>query len=167
MRRPSRTHRPSRPARLRLALAVSLALVAALGLVSLPSSPKAQAAVRTAALVGSLQSELGCPDDWQPQCATTELAKDPTGTTYSAVFSVPQGSWEYKVALNDSWDESYRADGTKGGPTARCVLAGADRDPGGLRRHAPTRRPSPRPISAAIGSPPRTGGWPPTACATV
>ena len=28
------------------------------------------------ALVGSLQSELGCPGDWQPECADTELAFD-------------------------------------------------------------------------------------------
>ena len=119
-----RSPRPRRSSRsVRLAIAVSLALVAALGLVSLPSTP-AQAAVRTAALVGSLQSELGCPGDWQPECATTELAKDATGTTYSAVFSVPQGSWEFKVALNDSRDESYRADGTKGDANSPLVLAG-------------------------------------------
>ena len=122
MRRPPRTRRSNRT--VRLALALSLALVAALGLVSLPPSLSAQAAVRTAALVGSLQSELGCPGDWQPDCAQTELAKDPSGTTYSAVFSVPQGSWEFKVAINDSWDESYRADGTKGDANSPLVLAG-------------------------------------------
>jgi hypothetical protein len=74
-------------------------------------------------LVGSLQSELGCPADWQPACAQTEHAKDP-GTTYSAVFSLPKGSWDFKVALNDSWDESYRADGTKGDSNSPLVLAG-------------------------------------------
>ena len=122
MHRPPRTRRSNRT--VRLALALSLALVAALGLVSLPPSLSAQAAVRTAALVGSLQSELGCPGDWQPDCAQTELAKDPTGTTYSAMFSVPQGTWEYKIAINDSWDESYGADGTKGESNSPLVLAG-------------------------------------------
>ena len=54
------------------ALAVAgVGLVAAVG-------PPAAAADRTVALVGSLQSELGCPGDWQPDCAATELA--PTGT---------------------------------------------------------------------------------------
>ena len=33
---------------------------------------------RTFALVGSLQSELGCAGDWDPACAETELV--PTGT---------------------------------------------------------------------------------------
>ena len=133
--RSPRSRRTNRSAR--LALAVSLALIAALGLVSLPQPLPAQAADRTAALVGSLQSELGCPGDWQPSCAQTELAKDPTGTTYSAVFSVPQGSWEFKVAINDSWDESYRADGTKGDVEQPAGARRPDRDPGGLRRHHP------------------------------
>jgi hypothetical protein len=127
--RSPRSRRTNRSAR--LALAVSLALIAALGLVSLPQPLSAQAADRTAALVGSLQSELGCSADWQPSCGQTELAKDPSGTTYSAVFSVPQGSWEFKVAINDSWDESYRADGTKGESNSPLVLAG----PTEIRRH--------------------------------
>ncbi len=117
-----RTRRPNGTAR--LAFAITLALIAALGLVSVPQAETALAAERTAALVGSLQSELGCPADWQPACAQTELAKDPVGTTYSAVFSLPKGSWDYKVALNDSWDESYRADGTKGDSNSPLVLAG-------------------------------------------
>ncbi len=57
------------------------------------------------ALVGSLQSELGCPGDWQPECAATELIDN--GTTWTATFVIPAGNWEYKVALNDTWDESY------------------------------------------------------------
>ncbi|HEY5979961.1 MAG TPA: alpha-amylase family glycosyl hydrolase, partial [Microlunatus sp.] len=126
-------HRPPHPRRprirrpggtARLALTITLALIAALGLVSLPQPPDAQGADRTAALVGSLQSELGCPEDWQPACAQTELAKDAAGDTFSGVFSIPQGSWEFKVALNDSWDESYRADGTQGDANSPLVLAG-------------------------------------------
>ena len=122
MRRPSPSRRPSGTAR--LALAVTLALIAALGLVSLPPAPTARAAERTAAWVGSFQSELGCPGDWQPTCARTELAKDHAGTTYSAVFTVPEGRWEFKVALDDAWEESYRADGTKGEANTPLVLAG-------------------------------------------
>jgi len=61
------------------------------------------------ALVGSLQSVLGCPGDWQPECAGTELLDN--GTTWEATFVIPAGSWEYKVALNDTWDESYGASG--------------------------------------------------------
>ena len=79
---------------------------------------------RTVALVGSLQSELGCSDDWQPDCAATELTLTETEGVYSAEFEVPAGSYEYKVALDDAWDEAYGLDGgadniplTVAGPT--------------------------------------------------
>ncbi|WCM55477.1 pullulanase-type alpha-1,6-glucosidase [Microbacterium sp. EF45047] len=82
----------------------------------------AAAADRTVALVGDLQSELGCPADWAPDCAATDLA--PTGApgVYSAAFEVPAGSYQYKVALNDSWDESYGLDG--GGENIPLTIAG-------------------------------------------
>ncbi len=71
----------------------------------------AAAADRTFALVGSLQSELGCSADWQPDCTQTSL--QPTGTegVSAAEFEVPAGSYEYKVAVNGTWDESYGLDG--------------------------------------------------------
>lgn len=65
----------------------------------------------TYALVGSLQSELGCAEDWAPACAETELA--PTGTpgVVSAEFTIPAGAYEYKVAANDTWDAAWGLDG--------------------------------------------------------
>ncbi len=60
------------------------------------------------ALVGDLQSELGCSSDWQPECADTEMALT-VNHVYRGEFSIPDGSYEYKVALNDTWDESYPA----------------------------------------------------------
>lgn len=71
----------------------------------------AAAAERTFALVGSLQSELGCPEDWQPACAATDLTATETAGVYAAQFEVPAGSYEYKVAVNDAWDESYGLNG--------------------------------------------------------
>jgi pullulanase-type alpha-1,6-glucosidase len=62
------------------------------------------------AVVGDLQDELGCPGDWQPECAATELADDADDDVWQATFTVPAGSWEYKAALNDTWDESYPGD---------------------------------------------------------
>ena len=58
-------------------------------------------------IAGSLQDELGCPGDWQPDCASTHLAYDPDDDVWQGVFSVPAGMWEYKAPLNDSWDENY------------------------------------------------------------
>ncbi|NLE97841.1 MAG: hypothetical protein GX596_07610, partial [Propionibacterium sp.] len=83
----------------------------ALGAVTLPATaPVVGAAERTVTLVGSLQDELGCPGDWQPECADTQLGVVNGGSTYAGTFDVPAGSWEFKVALDGTWDESYPAD---------------------------------------------------------
>src|SRR5712691_590782 len=58
-------------------------------------------------IAGSLQSELGCPGDWQPDCAATHLAYDANDDVWQRTFTVPAGDWEYKAPLNDSWDENY------------------------------------------------------------
>src|SRR5918992_4589907 len=68
----------------------------------------------TVTLVGSLQSELGCPGDWQPECPATVL-QPAGGGVYRGTFEVPAGNHEYKVALNGSWDENYGAGGQPGG----------------------------------------------------
>ena len=64
----------------------------------------------TVAIVGSMQEELGCPADWQPECPVTELTYDLDDDVWQGTFALPAGSWDYKAALNDSWDESYPAD---------------------------------------------------------
>src|SRR6186997_3340010 len=68
----------------------------------------------TVTLVGSLQSELGCPGDWQPECPQTRL-QPVAGSPglFRATFDVPAGAYEYKVALNNSWDENYGAGGAR------------------------------------------------------
>src|SRR3954453_22143879 len=79
----------------------------------------------TVTLVGSLQSELGCPGDWQPECAATHLqpvAGRPE--VFQATFDVPAGGFEYKVALNGSWDENYGAGGTAGGANLPLTAPG-------------------------------------------
>jgi pullulanase-type alpha-1,6-glucosidase len=89
----------------------------------------AQAAVapRTATLVGSLQSEVGCPGDWAPDCAASELTREGDSTAYSKELEVPAGTYEFKVAINKTWDESYGADGAKGGANIPLVLKGPAR----------------------------------------
>lgn len=77
------------------------------------------------AVVGSLQAELGCPDDWLPDCTETELAYDADDNVWQGTFSVPAGDWEYKTALNDSWDENYGAGGVASGDNIPLSLAAA------------------------------------------
>jgi pullulanase-type alpha-1,6-glucosidase len=75
--------------------------------------------------VGSLQSELGCPGDWQPECPATELQPvDGEPGVFRATFDVPAGAFEYKVALNDAWDENYGAGGAPGGANIRLDAPG-------------------------------------------
>src|SRR4051794_2638948 len=104
-----------------LSVASISALVIAGLAVPLAGAPTARAdAPRTATLVGSLQEELGCSGDWQPDCTKTDLALEPGTTTYAAEFRVPAGSYELKVAINHSWDESYG----QGSGNVPLVLAG-------------------------------------------
>ncbi|MGW2091553.1 pullulanase-type alpha-1,6-glucosidase [Promicromonospora sukumoe] len=112
---------PPRPVQVGAA-AVAVTLVASVGLAASAAAAPAPAGAavaatartaaqdRTAALVGSLQDELGCAADWDPACADTELVAQGDGT-FVAEFEVPAGTYEYKVALDDAWDESYGRDG--------------------------------------------------------
>ncbi|MFW6070376.1 MAG: alpha-amylase family glycosyl hydrolase [bacterium] len=61
-----------------------------------------------ATVPGSFQSELGCPDDWQPDCLRSWL-QDPDGDgTYSfSTSEIPPGDYEAKVAIDESWAENY------------------------------------------------------------
>ena len=97
--------------RVRLAL-VGLA-VAAVAATTLPGQQAAADHTPlpdTVTLVGSLQSELGCPGDWQPECDATHLqpvAGEPG--VFRGTFTVPTGAFEYKAAINESFDENYGA----------------------------------------------------------
>jgi len=74
-------------------------------------------------IAGSLQEELGCPGDWQPDCAATHLSFDAEDTVWQGTFNVPAGNWEYKAPLNDSWDENYGQNAQRDGPNIPLNLA--------------------------------------------
>ena len=84
--------------------------------------PPAQPASVT--IAGDLQSELGCPGDWQSECAATHLGFDADDGVWQGTFTptVPAGSWQYKAALNDSWDENYGDNATRDGPNIPLSL---------------------------------------------
>lgn len=68
---------------------------------------------RTVTLVGNLQSELVNGDDtidWDPTLEATRMTH--TGNDfYTFTGTLPAGTYEYKVAINGSWDESYGDNG--------------------------------------------------------
>ncbi|MCA5892548.1 pullulanase-type alpha-1,6-glucosidase [Isoptericola sp. NEAU-Y5] len=116
---PRRASRRAAAALTALALTVPAAAAGLAGATA--SAAPASAAERTAALVGDLQTELGCPADWDPACAATELTPAADGT-FTGEFDLPAGTYAYKVALDDAWDESYGRDGTDA--DAPLVLGG-------------------------------------------
>ncbi len=98
---------PRRPRPVLSALAL---LVAGTAMSPLAPGPAVAAETRpptSVTLVGSLQTELGCAEDWAPACADTELDRQAGSTAYAGVFTVPAGSYDYKVALDGAWDESH------------------------------------------------------------
>jgi glycosidase/fibronectin type 3 domain-containing protein len=79
-------------------------------------------------IAGSLQSELGCPGDWQPDCANTHLTYDAGDDVWQGSWDVPAGdtgSYEYKAALNNSWDENYGSHAVGGGANIPLTANGS------------------------------------------
>ncbi|MBR7743044.1 hypothetical protein KC207_07050 [Phycicoccus sp. BSK3Z-2] len=91
------------------ALAAGAALLAGPGLLTaLPAAADHTDVPERVTLMGSLMSELGCGTDWDTECAETDLdAVAGSLGVFSGVFEVPAGSYEWKVRLDGSWDESY------------------------------------------------------------
>jgi glycosidase len=106
----------------------TVVLAAVLGLAAATAGVAGPAGVAGAApvsvtIAGSFQSELGCPGDWQPECSLTQLTLDPDDGVWQANFALPVGTWEYKAALNGTWDENYGAGAVRDGPNIVVALA--------------------------------------------
>ncbi|HET7477193.1 MAG TPA: pullulanase-type alpha-1,6-glucosidase [Dermatophilaceae bacterium] len=99
---------------------VVLALV---GMAPVVLAGPAAAADRTATLAGSLQSEVGCAADWDPACPQSALEKV-GDTTYRSTFTLPAGSYEFKIAIDGDWAENYGAGGARDGANIPLVLGG-------------------------------------------
>lgn len=54
---------------------------------------------------GNFNSELNCGDDWQPECLRTFMSDvDGDGTFTFVTDAIPAGSYEFKIATNESWN---------------------------------------------------------------
>lgn len=76
-------------------------------------------------IAGSLQSELGCAGDWQPECGSTHLNFDANDGVWQGAFNVPAGNWEYKAPVNDNWGENYGRYAQQNGPNVPLDLGAA------------------------------------------
>jgi glycosidase len=84
---------------------IALRLAPLLIVVALVIGGSATGGPASVTLAGDFQHLLGCPADWAPDCTSTDLAS--TDGVFTGTFSLPAGSYNYKAALNHSWDESY------------------------------------------------------------
>ena len=82
------------------------------------------------AIIGSFQTEVGCTGDWDASCGATALTFNPFTGVWRGSIAVPAGTWEYKAALNGTFDEVY-GDGdanvtlTASGPSIRFYYSHA------------------------------------------
>ncbi|HMQ30479.1 MAG TPA: pullulanase-type alpha-1,6-glucosidase [Chloroflexaceae bacterium] len=109
------------------------AMAIIVGAIGVPGAavPRAQAdhtpAPPRVTVPGNFNQELGCPGDWQPECAATDLADQGNGV-WAGTLSVPatNAPYEYKIALNGAWDESYAGRPGVNGNTALAITADTD-----------------------------------------
>jgi glycosidase/fibronectin type 3 domain-containing protein len=103
-----------------------LALLAAVvALVGGPAASANSPNPTNVTIAGDLQSELGCGGDWDPACAVTHLAYEPSDDVWQGYWTVPAGNWQYKAALNDAWDENYGLHAQPGGANVPLGLGAA------------------------------------------
>jgi pullulanase len=65
---------------------------------------------------GSYQDEIGCANDWAPECMLSWLQDvDGDGIYSLSTDAIPAGEYAAKAAIGRSWDENYGLDGESNG----------------------------------------------------
>ena len=103
-----------------IALCIALALSFALTRTRASDTPTPTSVT----IPGSLESEItnNTCGDWEPACSAARLTFDTDDQVWQGTFTVPAGSWEYKAALNDGWDENYGANAQRNGSNIGLAL---------------------------------------------
>ena len=108
----------------RVRAAMPLLLFAVLGLDACVAL--AQTVPASVGIPGNYQSEAGCSGDWDPGCPATQLVYDANSDIWRNTFGIsPAGAYEYKVALNGSWDVNYGLHAQQNGPNIPLATTGA------------------------------------------
>lgn len=77
-------------------------------------------------IAGDLDPALGCPTAWDPTCAAAHLTYDAGDDVWQGTWTIPAADYQYKAALDDSWNENYGLNATLGGANIPLALgAGA------------------------------------------
>jgi glycosidase len=75
-------------------------------------------------LPGTFQTHLGCTGNWDPACENAALAYEATNDVWVNAFIIPAGNYEYKIALDGSWDRNYGEDALPNGANIPLLLDG-------------------------------------------
>ena len=94
-----------------------------MGLLLVTGGASEALATTSVTVAGSLQTEVGCAFDWDPGCGASGLALDASDDVWQGSFAIPAGNWEYKAALNGTWDENYGPNATPNGVNIPLTLA--------------------------------------------
>ncbi len=87
----------------------TLLAAAAFALAAVVIPTPAEAGPSSVAVVGSMQSEAGCGGDWDPSCTTTDMTFVANGGLWRKSLTLPAGTYDYKVAIDHAFAESYPA----------------------------------------------------------
>ncbi len=77
----------------------------------------------TVAVPGTISSVIGCDADWLPDCPAGFLTFDAEDKIWQGEFTLPAGNYEYKAALNKTWDVNFGLNATPSGPNIPLTLA--------------------------------------------
>lgn len=77
---------------------------------------------RTATVTGSMQTQLGAASNWSATEQATRMQYLGAGI-YILRATLNEGTYEYKVAMNGSWNENYGAGGAAGGANISFTLS--------------------------------------------
>ncbi|WP_315503296.1 pullulanase-type alpha-1,6-glucosidase [Actinomyces radicidentis] len=90
-----------------------------------PAAEATDAAADFAVTVpGSHNTEMGCGSDWDVSCSQAALTYDQASGLFTGTFDLPAGTYEYKVAVDGTWDENYGANGVAGGDNVSYTTTG-------------------------------------------
>jgi maltose/maltodextrin transport system substrate-binding protein/arabinogalactan oligomer/maltooligosaccharide transport system substrate-binding protein len=71
---------------------------------------------------GSLGMALGCAADWTPECENGFLSYSAANDLWLGTFTLPAGAYEYKAALDGTWDVNYGANAENNGANIALSL---------------------------------------------
>ena len=73
-------------------------------------------------LAGTFQFKLGCNGNWVANCSNTQLYYNPDSGLYEGYMNIPPGCYDYKVVLDDNWQNNYGKEGILNGENYRLYI---------------------------------------------